>query len=123
MKTEPNNTEIIVALDACLEIMTRAIGESLPVRIGSDCEEEDWKTAIRKARNALCGEVFDVAVFYGEKYTRAVINKDGRVLAIQFTSNNVRDEVTRQLIESNWIARDNAHRARFNLKFQKSPNA
>lgn len=45
--------ELLSALDSCLEIMLRAIGERLPINRGTECEETDWQTAIRKAREAI----------------------------------------------------------------------
>jgi hypothetical protein len=45
--------ELLCALDSCLEIMVRAIGERLPIQKGTESEETDWQTAIRKARVAL----------------------------------------------------------------------
>lgn len=45
--------ELLDAVDSCLEIMVRAIGERLPVNRGTECEETDWLTAIRKARSAI----------------------------------------------------------------------
>jgi hypothetical protein len=52
--------DLLSALDSCLEIMVRAIGERLPIQKGTECEETDWQTAIRKARAAIAkakGEV------------------------------------------------------------------
>lgn len=45
--------DLLAALDSCLEIMIRAIGERLPIQQGTECEETDWQTAIRKARAAI----------------------------------------------------------------------
>jgi hypothetical protein len=45
--------DLLSALDSCLEIMIRAIGERLPIQQGTECEETDWQTAIRNAREAL----------------------------------------------------------------------
>jgi len=41
------------ALEACLEIMLRAFPSGLPIQQGTLCEEEDWNTAVRKAKAAL----------------------------------------------------------------------
>ena len=45
--------DLLSAVDSCLEIMIRAIGERLPIQQGTECEETDWQTAIRNAREAL----------------------------------------------------------------------
>jgi hypothetical protein len=45
--------DLLSAVDSCLEIMIRAIGERLPIQQGTECEETDWQTAIRNARAAL----------------------------------------------------------------------
>jgi hypothetical protein len=45
--------DLLSTLDSCLEIMVRAIGERLPIQQGTECEETDWQTAIRKARAAI----------------------------------------------------------------------
>ena len=45
--------DLLAALDSCVEIMVRAIGERLPVLRGTYCEEEDWETALRHARAAI----------------------------------------------------------------------
>jgi hypothetical protein len=45
--------DLLSAVDSCLEIMIRAIGERLPIQKGTECEETDWQTAIRNAREAL----------------------------------------------------------------------
>ena len=45
--------DLLTALDSCVEIMVRAIGERLPVLRGTYCEEEDWETALRHARAAI----------------------------------------------------------------------
>jgi hypothetical protein len=45
--------DLLAAVDSCLEIMLRAIGERLPINRGTECEETDWQTAIRKAKSAL----------------------------------------------------------------------
>jgi hypothetical protein len=45
--------DLLSAVDSCLEIMLRAIGERLPINRGTECEETDWQTAIRKAKEAL----------------------------------------------------------------------
>lgn len=45
--------DLLSAVDSCLEIMIRAIGERLPINRGTECEETDWLTAIRKARSAM----------------------------------------------------------------------
>jgi hypothetical protein len=48
-----NTPDLLDALDSCLEIMLRAIGERLPIQQGTECEETDWITAIRKAKTAI----------------------------------------------------------------------
>ena len=45
--------DLLSALDSCLEIMIRTVGERLPINRGTECEETDWITAIRKARAAI----------------------------------------------------------------------
>jgi hypothetical protein len=45
--------DLLSAVDSCLEIMLRAIGERLPINRGTECEETDWQTAIRKAKEAI----------------------------------------------------------------------
>ena len=45
--------DLLSAVDSCLEIMIRAIGERLPINKGTECEETDWLAAIRKARAAI----------------------------------------------------------------------
>lgn len=45
--------DLLDSVDSCLEIMIRAIGERLPINRGTECEETDWQTAIRKARAAI----------------------------------------------------------------------
>jgi hypothetical protein len=45
--------DLLDALDSCLEIMLRAIGERLPIQQGTGCEETDWLTAIRKAKASI----------------------------------------------------------------------
>jgi hypothetical protein len=45
--------DLLSALDSCLEIMIRAVGERLPINRGTECEETDWITAIRKARATI----------------------------------------------------------------------
>ncbi len=45
--------DLLDAAESCLEIMIRAIGERLPINRGTECEETDWLTAIRKARAAI----------------------------------------------------------------------
>jgi hypothetical protein len=45
--------DLLKALEACEEIMRRAIGDRLPILKGTYCEEEDWQAALRKARSAI----------------------------------------------------------------------
>jgi len=45
--------DLLSAVDSCLEIMIRAVGERLPINRGTECEETDWQTAIRKAKEAI----------------------------------------------------------------------
>jgi hypothetical protein len=45
--------DLLSAVDSCLEIMIRAIGERLPIQQGTECEETDWQTVIRNARESL----------------------------------------------------------------------
>lgn len=45
--------DLLSALDSCLQIMLRVVGERLPINRGTECEETDWLTAIRKARVAI----------------------------------------------------------------------
>jgi hypothetical protein len=42
--------ELLAELTHCIEIMVRAVGERLPVQQGTHSEEQDWETALRKAR-------------------------------------------------------------------------
>ena len=45
--------DLLEATESCLEIMIRAVGERLPINRGTECEETDWLTVIRKARAAI----------------------------------------------------------------------
>ena len=42
--------ELLAELTHCIEIMVRAVGERLPIQQGTHSEEQDWETALRKAR-------------------------------------------------------------------------
>ena len=45
--------EMLAALEACHEIMTRLYPQGLPILTGTHCEESDWDTAQRKARAVI----------------------------------------------------------------------
>lgn len=45
--------ELLAELKACVAIMVRAVGESLPIQQGTLCEEQDWKTTLRLARAVI----------------------------------------------------------------------
>lgn len=45
--------ELLAALEACVEVMTRVYPDGLPIQNGTLCEELDWDAAVEKAKELL----------------------------------------------------------------------
>lgn len=45
--------DMLAALDGCVEVMVRVVGETIPIWKGTYCEETDWVAALLRARAAI----------------------------------------------------------------------
>lgn len=53
VRLEAANARLRAACEDCLEIMEIVYPHGLPIQQGTLCEEDQWKSAVRKAKAAL----------------------------------------------------------------------